>query len=144
MRFFKKLSTWQLVLAAIVLAGTASFAATYATSAGRSKVADVVCTGHCISLSGNEASPNTLAVETGSYVQFNSADGKTYNLGLGKPDGSGHGGHQGDLQSGDFGKGEAYRLQLSKEGSYIFYDRYNEKISVLVIVYEPGKQYKVE
>ncbi len=141
MNFLKKLATWQLVLAAIVLAGSISFGVTYAT-ADRQDVAASTCKGNCVSLADTGASPSTIAVPLNSFVQFNSADGKTYDLSLGGG-GSEHE-HKGKFQSGDFGKGEAWRVQFKDEGSFIFHDHHNPKVSVLVIVYEPGKQYKVE
>lgn len=100
------------------------------------------CNGSCVSLEGNRAKPDSIAVERGSYVQFNSADGKSHNLSLGS--GGEEHSHKGKFHSGEFAADEAWRIQFNDEGSFYFHDHLNPNINILVVVYQPGKQYKVE
>lgn len=100
------------------------------------------CDGTCVALAENGAEPDIITVTTGSFVQFNSADGKKYSIALE------HAAAQHDddseFHSGEFGKGEAYRVQFKKDGSYVFRDEFNPKIRVTVIAYTEGKDYKID
>lgn len=96
----------------------------------------------CVSLLENKTDPDTIAVPRGSYVQFNSADGKSHSLSLGKG-GESHS-HSGSFSSGEFGADEAWRVQFNDEGTFFFHDHFNPKINVLVVVYTPGKEYKIQ
>ncbi|PLS81799.1 hypothetical protein CYG49_01500 [Candidatus Saccharibacteria bacterium] len=120
------------------------FGVTYGLSAGASNFVNgnESCNGTCIALKGEGAHPTTIAVPVGSFVQFNSADGKSHSLSLGG--GGEEHSHTGDFSSGTFGADEAWRVQFKDEGTFKFHDHLNPKINVLIIVYTPGKDYKVE
>jgi plastocyanin len=133
-----------LVVAALILfigAGSFIFAYSYGSNKTGVAVADK-CDGTCIELNQDKASPDTISVPIGSFVQFNSADGKSHSLSLG--DGGSEHSHKGTFSSGTFKADEGWRVQFKEEGSYLFHDHLNPKISVLVVVYTPGKDYKIE
>lgn len=126
-----------------ICVGLSGVAASYAYFANKSNVRAVVqCEDLCVSLRDDQAVPATLAIETGSTVQFNSADGEPHSLSLGS--GGEEHSHTGTFSSGRFESDEAWRVQFHKEGSYLFHDHFNPKISVLVVVYAPGKDYRIE
>lgn len=102
---------------------------------------------HTVNLLSDHADPSAIAITKGDYVQFNSKDGQTHNIGQG----SGydevhqadrqdiHDHPKGAMESGDFGAKEGYRAQFNKVGTYEFHDHLHPKISVTVIVYEHKK-----
>lgn len=96
----------------------------------------------CVALYSDAADPFALTVKAGSFVQFSSADGKKHNIALA------HSGVQHNdpskYESGDFESDEAWKVQFKEDGSYTFRDKYNDKISVSVVVYTPGKDYKIQ
>ncbi len=96
----------------------------------------------CVSLKDDTAQPAVVTVEAGSYVQFNNADSKVHNLSLV------HSGVQHEdesrYESGDFAANEAWKVQFKQDGSFTFHDKYNDKIQVSVVVYTPGKDYKIQ
>lgn len=100
------------------------------------------CEDTCVALTEDGASPNAIAVATGSYVQFNSADGKSHNLSIGK--GGDEHEHTGKFYSGEFQADEGWRVQFNEEGSFTFHDHFNPQINIVVVVYTPGKEYQVE
>lgn len=94
---------------------------------------------HQVYLKDDKASPDTLAVQVGESVQFNTADGLTHYIGLG---GGGHSHKEtgdGDLKSGQFGPGESYRVMIKKSGTFQFHDHEHANINVLVVAYEPKR-----
>ena len=143
-RFTKILHNRALFLAAIVLvAGIVSFGVVRMVSANNNRsITKQQCNGTCINLFADKAVPDTIAVPVGTYVQFNSKDGKTHDLAQGE------GGHEhvhtGKFQSGDFKGDEAWRVQFTQDGHYYFHDHLNPEISILVVVYTPGKDYKIQ
>ncbi|MES2971364.1 MAG: hypothetical protein V4702_03525 [Patescibacteria group bacterium] len=96
-----------------------------------------VCDGICVALRAEKADPDTITVKAGEFVQFNSADGKTHRLSLGKG-GEDHD-HSGPFNSGDFKADEAWRVQFKEPGTFSFHDHYNPDINILVVVYNPAK-----
>lgn len=100
------------------------------------------CKDVCVALQADKAMPDMIAIERGKFVQFNSADGKAHSLSLGGG-GSDHV-HKGSFNSGMFEADEGWRVQFNDEGSFIFHDHLNPKINVLVVVYTPGKDYKIQ
>ncbi len=118
-----------------------SFAVAFSVSRSKNS-SQARCEGTCVALRENKADPDTISVKVGTYVQFNSADGKTHNLSLGG--GGKEHSHKGKFSSGDFKGDEAWRVQFKEEGSFLFHDHFNPKINVLVVVYTPGKEYKIE
>lgn len=104
------------------------------------------CSGTCVNLLGDKASPDTLAVTVGSYVSFNSADGKSHRLTLGGGTTSHGGAHSnpGTFDSGEFKSDESWRVQFKEEGTYRFSDKYNPKLDIIVVVYTEGKDYKIQ
>lgn len=103
-----------------------------------SKACEVVA---CVALKANRAEPDTISIAVGSEVQFNSADGKDHRLSLGR--GGQEHSHQGKFNSGTFKADEAWRVKFDQDGSYFFHDHLNPKINILVVVYTPGKDYKL-
>lgn len=131
------------LVAAFVLAALASFGVAYtvASNMNESTKSTASCDGLCVDLHEEEAKPATIAVPLGSTVQFNSADGKSHSLSLGK---GGHEHvHKGKFNSGEFSANEAWRVEFSDEGTFVFHDHLNPKINVLVVVFTPGKEYKI-
>lgn len=144
MKLVSKLSNVQLVMVALLLSTIMGFALVYALS-GRTTGNDAVaksCDGTCIALEKDGAEPATIAVLVGSFVQFNSADGKSHSLSLGG--GGDEHSHTGQFSSGTFKADEAWRVQFKDEGTFKFHDHFNPNINVLIIVYTPGKDYRVE
>lgn len=133
------------LIAIAVIAALISFGLVYAISSrnnGTARVNSSNCEGTCVALTKDGASPNALAVPVGSYVQFNSADGKAHNLSVGK---GGHDhDHTGKFYSGEFQADEGWRVQFTDEGSFAFHDHLNPQINVVVVVYAPGKEYELE
>ena len=126
-----------------VLIGIGGFVVAYSYSSTKIQITKAgQCNVTCIELQQDKASPDTVAVAKGSFVQINSADGQSHSLSLGEG-GSAHS-HNGSFNSGTFKADEGWRVQFNEEGSYVFHDHLNPKISVLVVVYTPGKDYKVE
>ncbi len=131
------------IIILIILLGLVSSVFTYSLSSNTSTVSsNNACEGTCVSLRSDKASPETVAVARGSYVQFNAADGKSHSLSLGE---GGHDHeHKGSFHSGTFKADEAWRVQFNDEGTFQFHDHLNPDINILVVVYEPGKDYKIE
>ncbi len=105
---------------------------------GKDQVANGNCDGICVALTTEGMRPDELAVEAGSFVQFNSADGKKHNLSVGEG-GGGHDGkheHRGKLASGDIAPDEGWRVRFNEAGTYELHDHYNPKLNILVIVYD--------
>jgi len=119
-----------------------AFATSYVISNSQKAGAGPVCTGRCVALYADKATPDTLVVTPGEYVQFNSADGKNHSLSVGG--GGDEHSHSGSFSSGTFKSDEGWRVQFKEEGSFLFHDHLNPKLNVLVVVYTPGKTYKVE
>lgn len=149
-----------------LIAGTIGFVGMNKLASSKKSSRVVACDAkECVNLRDGLAVPDTINVPVGSFVQFNSADGKKYNLAIKNEKGSlayDHGGgadnhEEGDIhaeeshhdadssafKSGDFKDDEAWRVQFKEKGTYIFTDAYNPKISILVVVYQPGGTYKI-
>jgi plastocyanin len=141
MQALNRFSTLQLILS-ILAVSLLAFTAAFIIARNTSTVSSSSCEGTCVALTKDGASPNSIAIVKGSTVQFNSADGKTHSLSLGK--GGEEHSHTGKFSSGDFKADEGWRVQFNDEGSFYFHDHFNPKINVLVVVYTPGKEYKVE
>lgn len=144
---FKKLLSLRmpLLIGVVLVAGFASFGIIHTVTAAGSRnqiKGQKNCNGTCVNLYEDKATPDTIAVAVGSYVQFSSKDGKSHSLSLGE--GGEEHIHSGKFSSGEFKADEGWRVQFNDEGSFYFHDHLNPKISVLVVVYTPGKQYKVE
>lgn len=119
-----------------------SFSGVYAYANSRTS-AQIACPVEaCISLTGSANDSTAMTVETGSYVQFNSADGGNHNISLA------HSAAQHDdpqrYESGDFTADEAWRVQFKEDGAYTFTDTYNSDISITIVAYTPGKEYRIE
>ena len=89
----------------------------------------------CVALQSEAAVPDTVAINVGQSIQFNSADGQTHSLsqGLGGEEHS----HTGPYSSGDFAGDEAWRVQFKQPGTFKFHDHYNPDVNILVVAYEP-------
>lgn len=130
------------LIAFFVILTLGAFAASYTINNSPKAAAGSVCTGNCVALNKDKAVPDTLTITPGEYVQFNSADGRSHSLSIGA--GGDEHSHTGSFSSGTFKADEGWRVQFKDEGSFLFHDHMNPKINVLVVVYTPGKTYKVE
>ena len=112
-----------------------------AVSSARVQAEAAACQGNCVSLQQGRMTPDEIAVKEGSYVQFNTADDSKHNIALGDgADDSAHShsgahDHTAAYSSGDFGKGEAWRVQFKAKGTYKLHDHYNPSQRILVVVY---------
>jgi plastocyanin len=90
-----------------------------------------------VSLLADRAEPDTVLVEVGGSVQFNSQDGKRHEISSGKGDafGADHEHVADGAESGVFGPDEAYLLEFKEPGTYHFHDNLNPKLNVAVVVY---------
>lgn len=144
MKLINKFSTLQLILATLFVSTVVGFGLVYGLSDRSTTITNRAnsCEGTCIALKKEGASPATVAVPVGGFVQFNSADGASHSLSIGS---GGHDhNHTGKFSSGTFKADEAWRVQFKDEGTFKFHDHLNPKINVLIIVYTPGKEYKVQ
>jgi|GEM_PF-5940792 len=139
------------ISAVALIAGMVGFAGVLAMTSTKRQVSEVTLNSEepsrcevteCVALKDKVAVPDTLTVPVGSTVQFNSADGKKHSLSLGE--GGEEHVHTGPFSSGDFDSDEAWRVQFNDKGTYIFHDHYSPEISVLVVVYEPGGDYRIK
>ncbi len=96
----------------------------------------------CISLHGKSASPDIITVKSGTFVRFNSADGGKHSIAL--QHAAAQHNDDSEYHSGEFAADEAYRVQFKKDGSYTFRDELNSDYEIKVVVYTPGKDYKVQ
>lgn len=131
------------MIVVFIVALIVGFAVVYSFSSGSDKntYSQSSCKDTCVALIEDKASPDTIALKVGDYVQFNSADGKSHNLSLGK--GGEEHSHKGKFYSGEFKADEAWRVQFKEEGTFFFHDHLNPKITILVVVYTPDKEYKI-
>jgi hypothetical protein len=127
-----------LILIAAVLIG---FLFAYKLSSNNT-ANEITCQDYCIALRTDRADPEAITVPLGSLVQFSSEDGKSHSLSQGKGGEEHH--HRGKFYSGEFKADEAWKVQFNDEGSFFFHDHFNPKINVLVVVYNPNKEYKVQ
>lgn len=135
-----------IVIAGIVIAAAAFGGGLALSSRNSDKQAGPIqtnCDGTCVALYAESALPDAVAVVNGSFVQFNSADGKRHNLSIGGDDTHHTAQTVEEFTSGDFEADEAWRVQFKKDGTYSFKDKYNDSIRVNVIVYTEGKDYKL-
>ena len=119
-----------------------SFSGVRAIASSSNEPAERCKAAACITLNNSLMSPDELAVKAGSYVMFNNEDGKMHNIsvGDGADDHHGHASnephdHTDAYSSGDFGKGEAWRVQFKQKGTYKLHDHYNPTQRILVVVY---------
>lgn len=115
----------------------------------------VACQDVCISILKDGFSKSEVAVKVGTFIEFVEADGQMHNLALGSGieahgDTSGHEEdvshttnekhndeheHVSGTESGEFGKGEAWRVQFKQKGTYIVHDHLHPESSILVVAY---------
>jgi plastocyanin len=135
------LKSQALVFASLFVATFIGFGIFYSISKNSGTETQAICQGICVSLYENRAAPDTVTVPVGTHVQFNSKDGKSHNLSLGE--GGEEHEHNGKFYSGEFQADEGWRAEFNQEGSFYFHDHFNPKINILVVVYTPGKEYKL-
>lgn len=143
MKRFKHLLNKRTLLLMVLPATVAmtSFATVLAMSSHSVQTA-AECKEACVALGPYGANPETVVLTRGSFLQFNSADGKSHNLSLGQ--GGEHHQQSSSLNSGEFKANEGWRVQFNEDGSYTFHDHLNPKVSVVVVVYTPGKDYTIK
>lgn len=124
------------VLALVV--GMGSYFATNSFIIGQSHggVASADAMGTQVLLRADRAVPDTVTIQAGDTVQFNSGDGKKHDMAMGKG-GADHE-HTGAFHSGEFGADEAWRVQFKQAGTYYMHDHENPDINVLIVVYTPS------
>lgn len=147
-KFQRLIANTPLLLASIaVLAGVVGFIGMRTQQSKPAAAAS--CQGICVALTAEGMNPDTLAIKVGEFVQFNTADGQTHNISLGAGD-DGHEDkdhaahdapheHVGDYSSGEFGKGEAWKVQFKKTGTFHLHDHHHPNLQILVVVYQPGE-----
>jgi plastocyanin len=97
---------------------------------------------HTVELRSNGAVPTAIAIVKGSYVEFDTKDGRSHNI----YEGGGHSHSDNSAassagpESGVFGPGSGYRVTFSQIGTYQFRDHLHDNIAVTVIVYETKKK----
>ncbi|GAC1387530.1 MAG: hypothetical protein NVS1B7_0690 [Candidatus Saccharimonadales bacterium] len=143
-RLHKLLQTYRLVLASFLVVLAVSSALLYTIASHQNRAArNSTCTvAACINLLRNNKDPLTYTITSGSYVQFNSADGMQHSMELV------HSGVQHDdpsrYESGTFSANEAWKVQFKKDGTFVFADKTNPDVEITIIVYTPGKDYKIK
>lgn len=134
----------------ITLAAMAFFAigigysVTTLTSSSRTHVSSKTCSSICVDIGPKGMIPTELAIKTGQYVQFNTADNQKHNLALGDGQDPASGNHDplthdhiAGIESGEFGPGEAWKVQFKKAGTYLMHDHDHPTNRILVVVYNP-------
>lgn len=95
---------------------------------------------HMVRLLKEGMDPRELIVKVGESVQFNSADGRSHNIGQGDggdPDlGRAHDHPQEALESGKFNKDEGYLVTFTRPGVYSFHDHFDSDLFITIIAYE--------
>jgi plastocyanin len=97
---------------------------------------------HTVELRTSGAIPTAIAVVKGSYVEFDTKDGRSHNI----YEGGGHSHSDNSAsssagpESGIFGPDSGYRVTFSQVGTYEFHDHLHDNIAITVIVYEPKKK----
>lgn len=142
----QKLTASPLALAAIALTiGLVSFGLFYSLGqrSDGATYSQAECDGAiCVALGKDGAKPNEISVPLGGFVQFNSADGKKHQMSIGS---GGHDhSHQTSFNSPTIGADEGWRVQFNNPGSFYMHDHTNPDINVLIVVYEPGKDYRIK
>ena len=110
---------------------------TYAKASAQSDIR------HSVALTMSGIQPSAIAITKGDYVEFDTKDGRTHEIGQGKGDDAVHQDagqyvHDhliGGKQSGNFGPGEGYKVQFSQTGTYDFHDHLHPELSLTVVVY---------
>lgn len=146
MSMFSRSISIKIVAITIAIALTSGFGIAYAFTKNKTPSTAGACmVSACVPLSKYQTEPQVATVTNGSFVQFNSADGEKHNIMLASS-GASHG-ESHDSSShyalGEFAADEAWKVQFKQDGTYTFMDMDNEKIKVTVVVYTPGKDYKI-
>ena len=141
----------------LVAAGAIAFGLTYYKQSQNVALAQDTVQ---VDLLADGPEPSAVSVEKGKYVQFNTKDSKTHNIGQGSGEVTSHAAHgddeqsthgehvktethehtEGTKESGVFGRDQAYRLQFNEKGTFTFHDHLNPEISIVVVVYEPDNK----
>lgn len=135
------------ILPAIALAAIAfGYMTVQAFTSNAGRVSSASCQGICVNIERGGMNPTELAVKTGEFIQFNTADGQKHNLSLGDGHNSEQGSHDpqahdhsAGFESGEFGPGEAYRVQFKKPGTFVMHDHDHPTNRILIVVYNPSK-----
>lgn len=138
----KPLSNLRLWLIALIFAGLGFLGAQTMIKKPSPSVQQACPASVCVGLGAQGAVPATVTVKVGESVQFNSADGKRHNLSLGL--GGEEHQHTGQYSSGDFQADEGWQVAFKQAGTFKFHDHFNPKINILVVAYEPGKDFKIQ
>lgn len=90
-----------------------------------------------IELADGHMAPDALSIHVGEYVQFNTADNREHEIGLGegKEYGKDHDHAEVDFESPSFGASDAYRVEFKEKGVFNFHDHLHPELSATIIVY---------
>lgn len=150
-----KVSFWKrngALVAVAVVAVVVGFGGMFAVARSGQSEPFVCKVDTCIALDAEGKYPQTVAIKAGSTVQFYSADGNAHSLALAEgAHGGGDAAHNnnsghssGAYESGRIGADEAWQVAFKKDGAFSFRDSEYENIEVNVVVYTPGKDYKIQ
>ena len=133
------------LIAIVAITFIIGFAAIVAVRAGNHRTlgaADFV-----IVLKDGKATPSAITAKVGQSVEFATKDFQQHDIGQGSGDedistgaavpGHTHNHVAGGIESGVFGRGQSYRLVLSKAGTYAFHDHLHPSIDITIIAYQP-------
>lgn len=91
---------------------------------------------HHIMITTDHLVPDALSIHVGEYVQFNTTDDRTHEIGLGegKEYDEDHDHIEPEFESPEFGANDAYRVKFSQPGVYDFHDHLHPELFITVIV----------
>ena len=97
---------------------------------------------HHVLIKTNHLVPDALSIHIGEYVQFNTDDGRTHEIGLGGGEeySDDHAHVDPEFESTEFGGNDAYRVKFSTTGVYDFHDHLHPELFVTVIVSSSTKE----
>lgn len=102
------------------------------------------CEGLRVCITDDGILPNEISVKVGETVHFVNADGRMHNMGIGAGSGEEHSHdhsqsheHEGAYASGDFQKGEDWKVTFNGAGTFRLHDHYRPENNILIVVYEP-------
>lgn len=148
---FKKVTNSKLIIPSILISALIIGYMATSTFSDKKKVSNISCDDTCVLITDRGFSKDELAIKVGTFVEFKTADSKMHNLALGN--GADHSDtesldtehsdetsdHEHDhidgTESGEFGEGEAWRVEFKKAGTFVIHDHFNPDRSILVVAY---------
>lgn len=140
MKYFKTSQIFiVLSIIALLLIGLVLYSRTYKKEALNQEIPHQQALIHEVSLINDQAEPNELVMKVGEEVQFNTKDNQQHVISEGK--GNDYGEKHNHIEVGTtsdsqvFAAGEAYRIKISKPGTYYFHDDLHPNIYISILVY---------